>query len=312
MRLMRSLLICIVCAFCAGGQNLYASTTIRIATWNLNNLHYASGEPLRTNAPSRSDNDFDILARYAKALDADIIALQELNGPLAAQRVFPSGYDFYFSGRYVHDLAAQQPSDKIYTGFAVRQGIFDAVTKLDLRDLGVLSHDGYTVRWGVELLVEQRSQRLRLLNVHLKSGCARGNILKPRSGHCDTLARQRPVLEEWIDARAEESLPFVILGDFNRAFDVHGDRDYLWAEIDDGYPQGLDLSRLPEGRESQCWSGTTRHYPQPIDFLVFDQRAWSRVKPETLKQLTYASEDQDLKRGTPSDHCAQSVTYRLQ
>ena len=83
-----------------------------------------------------------------------------------------------------------------------------------------------------------------------------------------------------------------MLGDFNRAFDVHGPGDHVWREIDDGSPAGLDLWRLPFQQESDRWRGTGRHHPRPIDFLVFD--------------------DQDGARGTPSDHCPITVDLRLE
>jgi hypothetical protein len=51
------------------------------------------------------------------------------------------------------------------------------------------------------------------------------------------------------------TVPFAVPGDFNRAFDVHGQGDHLWQEIDDGDPAGLDLWRLPFRQESECWRG---------------------------------------------------------
>ena len=78
-----------------------------------------------------------------------------------------------------------------------------------------------------------------------------------------------PPLEAWIDARWREGTPLVVLGDFNRAMDRHGPRDHLWRALDDGDPPGLKLYRLPNGRESACWRGTSRHHRHPIDFFVF-------------------------------------------
>jgi len=102
------------------GVSLAAAETITIATWNLNNLHHEIGMPLRDRAPARSAEDYAILRKYAKRLNADIVALQEVNGPKAARLVFPEAqYDFYFSGRYVEDLETGRESDRIYTGVAV-------------------------------------------------------------------------------------------------------------------------------------------------------------------------------------------------
>ena len=71
----------------------------------------------------------------------------------------------------------------------------------------------------MELFVERGDQRLVLLGVHLKSGCPVGNLDTPTHENCVTLAKQRAPLEAWVDEHTVKQVPFVILGDFNRAFD---------------------------------------------------------------------------------------------
>ena len=135
-----------------------------------------------------------------ETLDADIVALQEVDGPDAARLVFHD-YRFCFSGR----VAVQN------NGFAIRRGLpFSCGPEL----LDLSMNDD--VRRGVELrLFPGTPQELRLLSVHLKSGCAREPLESARAG-CAVLARQVPVLERWIDAQANEHMPFAVLGDFNR------------------------------------------------------------------------------------------------
>jgi hypothetical protein len=131
--------------------------------------------------------------------------------------------------------------------------VFDAVSKRDLASLGVIhAADGRPVRWGTEILVEKDGQLLRLLSVHLKSGCHDGSLENPTDPDCVTLAAQREPLEAWIDKAAQELAPFVILGDFNRRIDRFDQDDHLWREIDDGIQPGLDLRRLPLNREAEC------------------------------------------------------------
>jgi exonuclease III len=43
--------------------------------------------------------------------------------------------------------------------------------------------------------------------------------------------------------------------------------------------------------------------PDPIDFLVFDQRTWQLVDHQSFQEITYDSVDQDVNRKTSSDHC---------
>jgi poly(3-hydroxybutyrate) depolymerase/endonuclease/exonuclease/phosphatase family metal-dependent hydrolase len=277
-----------------------AAAETRIASWNLNNLHHELGEPLRERAPVRDVIDIESLRKYRDRADADIYALQEVNGPRAARLVFPADeWDVFFSGRYADDLVAGRQSDRIYTGFAVRRGAFDAVSKRDVAELSVRHEDGRPTRWGTEILVEKDGQLLRLMSVHLKSGYHGGSLEPASRPDCVTLAAQRAPLEAWIDAAAEAQVPFVILGDWNRRIDVHGQNDHIWGEIDDGDPPGLDLWRLPFNRESTCNAG----FSQPIDFLVFDDRAWRLVDAASYEEVVYDDEDWDARRRTPSDHC---------
>ena len=273
---------------------------IRIATWNLYLLHWRTGGALWRSPAARSEADYRTLARYARNLNADVIAFQEVNGPRAAARVFPPrDYRLYVSGR--HDPRY----DDIHTGFAVRKGRFERVRKRDYEPLGLGPRS--RLRWGVDLEVWRDGRSLRLLNVHLKSRCFTKSLSNPRDRHCRRLAQQVEPLEAWIDARWREGAPFVVLGDFNRAFDRHGRRDHVWRAIDDGDPPGLKLYRLPSGQESACWRGTRRHHRHPIDFFVFGARAWPRVDQASFRQLVWTARDADVRRGFPSDHCPIAV-----
>jgi hypothetical protein len=213
---------------------------------------------------------------------------------------FPTDqWDLFFSGRYADDLITGRESDRIYTGFAVRRGAFDAVSKRDVPELSVRHTDGRPTRWGTEILVEKDGNLLRLMSVHLKSGCHGGSLEPATVPDCITLAAQRAPLEGWIDAAAAAQVPFVIVGDWNRRIDVHGQGDHLWGEIDDADPPGLDLWRLPFNHDSSCNSG----FAKPIGFLVFDDRAWRSVNEPSFEEIVYDTGDWDAQRRTPSDHC---------
>jgi hypothetical protein len=99
-------------------------------------------------------------------------------------------------------------------------------------------------------------------------------------------------------------VPFAILGDWNRRIDRFGQDDHLWRDIDDGDPPGLDLRRLPLNRKAEC----SPSFPQPIDFLVFDARAWQMADEASFQEIVYDPEDRDPARGTPSDHSPIAVT----
>src|SRR3954466_2699334 len=97
-----------------------APPTLKLATWNLE--WFLRPETLRSLAPTctpaeaprdgakravpcdvanemaRSGEDITAMRSYATALDADVIALQEVEGAAAARLLFHD-YDFCFSGR---------------------------------------------------------------------------------------------------------------------------------------------------------------------------------------------------------------------
>ncbi len=263
------------------------SVELKIATWNIEHLRDRDGEGPVPRTPA----DYDRLAGYAQQLDADIIALQEVDGPEAAARVFlPDNYDLYFSSR----------ANPQRTGFAVRKGI-DVTQNPDVTSLGL---DG-SLRYGTDITVNHNGQTLRLLSVHLKSGCF-DNPLNSNNRDCRRLNEQVPLLEEWIDARAAENIPFVVLGDFNRRFDTPGDT--FWPEIDDAEPANADLSRVTEGQTSECWNG---RFPKYIDHIALDSLTTGWQVPDSFDQLLFSADDARFE-DVLSDHCPISVELELE
>ena len=65
------------------------------------------------------------------------------------------------------------------------------------------------VRRGTDLTVTLDGQPLRLLSVHLKSFCHQDdldNVSPTDNTHCGKLKQQIPILEGWIEARAQEGI----------------------------------------------------------------------------------------------------------
>jgi endonuclease/exonuclease/phosphatase family metal-dependent hydrolase len=258
---------------------------LTVATWNLYWLHAEIGE----GHTPRAAEDYARLRRYAALLDADVVALQEVDGERAARRVFdPSLYSFHFS----HQRDYEQ-----LTGFAFRKGLHVRPQP----DVGKLALGG--TRRGADVALEVGGNRLRMLNVHLKAGCWNAPLDSSEPA-CRLLAAQLRILEDWIDARAAEGVPFVVLGDFNRNL---GPADPFWNEIDDGDPPAADLSNVTEGRTSRCWGG---RFPRFVDHIVLDRRASAWWVPDSFRQLLYERADA-LHREALSDHCPVVVTLDL-
>ena len=275
---------------------------IRIATWNLNRLHWRAGGALWRGAAARSPEDYRTLARYARFLDADVIAFQEVNGPRAAALVFPSGdYDLHFSGRY------DARYDDIYNGFAVRKGTFDQVVKRDHEALGLGSGSRYQLRWGVDLTVSRDGRKLRLLNVHLKSKCFAKSLTNPRSRACRTLARQVEPLEAWIDARWREGVRSWCWGTSTASWTGMGSATTCGQQS----PTTIlrDLSSIG------CRQAVTRRAGEVPNGTIASQSTSScsvrapgnRWTQGPSGRSSGPDSDADPRRGLPSDHCPIAV-----
>jgi endonuclease/exonuclease/phosphatase family metal-dependent hydrolase len=296
------------------GMAAAAPADLKIATWNLE--WFMKPETLRELAPgctpadaprdgarravpcdvahelARSREDIAALRRHAQALNADIVALQEVDGADAARLVFPD-YQFCFSGR-----SALQNN-----GFAIRRGLpFSCAPDLT----GLSMNDD--VRRGVELrLFPGTAREMRLLSVHLKSGCAR-DPLDSAKPSCAELARQVPVLEQWIEAQASEHKPFAVLGDFNRDLRREPPGISLWADIDDANPPAADLVNTAEGQAFQnCMPSQT--FSGYIDYIILGrQMAQGLVKDSFGRELF---RPKDALRRKLSDHCPVFIRLRV-
>lgn len=259
---------------------------LRLATWN---LYWLSAEPA-TGMVRRSLDDYAHLQKYARQLDADVIALQEVDGPAAAARVFdPAIYAFHFTN---------DGKNRQKVGFAWKRTL-NVEPQPDLVELAI-SH----TRRGADILVHLGGRSIRLLVVHLKSGCF-DDPMDSSKHACDVLNRQLPVLESWIDTRAAEGVPFAVLGDFNRRF---VDGDTFWPELDDLDPAEADLTAVTRDRTSRCWGG---RYPVYIDHIVLSRSAGHWLLPGSFKQQLYDPADAPFRK-ILSDHCPVAVTLRPQ
>ena len=262
-----------------------------LASWNTEHLAERNG----TGCRPRTDADYAAMRAQVDALHADVIAFQEVESQAAAERVFdPAIYTVLVEQRTgtarTERCGKDAPDQTIRaqrTGLAIRKGLpFERRSDLTALQLG-----DPDLRSGVDVILRPRGAApLRLLAVHLKSGCSAGD----GNAACALLFRQVPVVEQWIDARAAEGLRFVVLGDFNRRLAVPGDP--VWAEWDDATPPDADLSLAAGGRGAHC----DPRYPDFIDHMVLDRRAAADLAG--FDEVTYAG-------AALSDHCP--ITARL-
>jgi len=325
-----------VTALLLGCAPAAGTSSLTLATWNLEHLAARDGAGCRP----RSAEDYAELRAIAEGLNADIVALQEVENRTAVARVFdPRAYDILVSERAL-DLQADcrglpgQRRTALRTGFAIHR---ERLGAKDLRwrplpPLRAIGLDGR--RWGQRIALEAAAggggtagPLLELLNLHLKSGCAWGELgpddraKRIRRSQCLTLRRQRGVLEEWIDARAAADQPFVILGDLNRQLDQP--RDDFWAAIDDGSVCAWRADPVL-GRRCRAGSGArdrdadlrlanagrpfpypyNPRYPYAIDHIILGGEAAGWIIGGSYDVLGYDSQP------PPSDH--HPIRLRLQ
>jgi endonuclease/exonuclease/phosphatase family metal-dependent hydrolase len=181
------------------------------------------------------------------------------------------------------------------------------------------------VRFGMDITLAKGDEKFRMLAVHLKSGCfekpldqqsvsnmaSSSKSAKKKKNACEKLSKQVEPLEAWIDQRATENVPFVVIGDFNRRFNKDIALNYseeagLWQAIDDDGSEDMWAPTI--SADSKCWGG---YYKDYIDHIVFDPKAKQRYVNGSFSQLVFDGKySKELSRSL-SDHCPISVELKL-
>ena len=272
-----------------------AQQEIRLATWNIAwlTLKPAGHPDLPRDIRARTPEDFRLLRGYAERLDADIVAIQEIDGEAAAARVFdPSRYVIHLTD----ETDTQRP------GFAVRRTL-RMIRNPDLAELDIRAGARRSLRRGADITVETpQGTRLRLLSVHLNAGCRDEPLLQSPPPDCEGIAQQARIIAGWVEARRREGIAFAVLGDFNRRIST---RDDLLRIVEAGTP----LARPTAGFSSPCWSDARGGRPF-VSHILPGGPAAQWVVPESMNVLVYAERDRSY-RERLSDHCPVSVRLRL-
>lgn len=270
---------------------------LRLASWNMEWLT-SRQEAVPPNVKVRTEEQFAAMRRYAAMLDADVIAVQEVDGAEIAAKVLPPEvYDLRFTDEKSDDGGPEVQR----VGFAVRKSA--DITVKAVAPMSSLDRPscGRTAREGLDMTLEVDGQPLRLLVVHLKSGCQRDPITVGNLCSCLTLSEQAQILQEWASRRQSEGVPFAILGDFNRVLekDYNGKitGDSVWGAIN---RYGVKLHDAGFKRDTACWGAP--HGPTFIDHVLLDDKAWKLAKEGTTFRECVFNEPKHDGTGL-SDHC---------
>ena len=276
----------------AAGPNGAAAVAdgLKIATWNMEWLtSRKAGDPaLPDDAGPKRDQDVVTLAGYAARLQAAVVALEEVDSPELVARIFPPDrYRILITGDHVVQRVA----------LVVRRDVA-VVRNPDLVALDVSAAGQRHLRSGLDATITAGGTTIRLLAVHLKSGCWDGPLQASSKSACVGLSAQLPVLQAWIAARRAEGVPFLVLGDFNRRLKAG---DAMLEQLDGTAP----LAVATAGHASPCWGGEDF-----IDQILAGGPARSWMQPDTLRVMVYRETDPEMKERL-SDHCPVSVRFRL-
>jgi len=306
-----------------GGRWKGDEKRVRVASWNVEYLMTpATHLALRSNCAEnggmvggddrtlpcaitkrepRTPADYESLRRYATQLRADIVALQEVDGPEAAAQVFP-GYDYCFSSR-----AHTQKN-----GFAIRRGLPHRCEP----EYEPLSLDNAVRRGVVVTFFPGTANEFQLMSVHLKSGCPAGPLTAP-GRNCELLSRQVAPLEAWIEGEANAGHRFGVLGDFNRRFslekgparDAEGRQLNVYAELNDGNPPASKLTNITGAAKfTPCTSDS--EYREFIDNILLGRDLAKSAAKKSFVRIVF--NDADAKSHWLSDHCPVGIELHLQ
>ncbi|XWN38153.1 MAG: HAD family acid phosphatase [Balneola sp.] len=270
----------------------------RFVAWNIEHL----AENNEEGCVARSDQDYEKLRNFAATMDADIVALQEVESVNAVARVFPENEweivlsDRPSSGSY-ECRGSGRPSTQQRVAFAVKKGIefekIDSFKELALNNPGL--------RYGLVIRLTGTPEPIEVMNVHMKSGCFVNDYSTSDRDACETFEQQVPVLDKWVESKVKEKKAFVILGDFNHRITTPENR--FWKDLEDMDGNKISIKSSMEGIR-----GCHPRYPDPIDHIL--------AGPNSLKYYSPASENVFYFGKTPetmteddmlSDHCPISV-----
>ncbi|MBO7073032.1 MAG: endonuclease/exonuclease/phosphatase family protein [Acetobacter sp.] len=270
-------------------QNVH-TITLRISTWNLDWLIDKTPQTSRKiplDIPYRTAHDYKTLAAYVSRLKPDLIGVQEVGSISVLTRLFPkTTYQILLS----NDTILQ------HTAFIARKQ-FQLHRNPDLTDLSISSSKKHTLRNGLDVTVtfpNSLSRELRILVVHLKTGCW-DNSLQSHRRACYILRQQFAILKHWIQERAKEKVAFAIIGDFNRRLTPE---DPFFLTLSNITP--LDLTTA--NRSSPCHGG--EYF---IDHIILGGAAIGWEKVNSLRVMRIPQHNGEM----ISDNCPVSITLRI-
>lgn len=285
------------------------SQEIRIVSWNIADFHHQKDVEARPGiGTSRSQDDLDVIKKYAQKVGGDLIALQEIATEEAAAMLYPEDrFQLFMSSRYVEDVTAGRQND-IYTAIAIKKR--DDIKILKQHDIVNLQIDPTSndpkdkpTRRGTAVKLEINGEILWFVSVHLKSSCSSTkNIAKSSKEDCKILWQQKEPLKEWIHERIQNNEHFIIAGDFNRRFRAFNDEGMLWSYLNDENLGNPLMVKHPETVMRLCPTRKGQS-TEPIDWILLDAKLADSFVSGSFWERRWSKEDTSEHGRRISDHC---------
>jgi len=275
---------------------------VRVASWNIEHL----AEHNKVGCVPRSTLDYEKLRNFSELLNADVIALQEVENTAAVERVFPkSEWNIVLSdrpnSRSYNCRGNDQESTQQRVAVVLRKGI-KYQNKGSFEELG-LEMEG--LRYGVVVEIFGDRDTINLLALHLKSGCFVDDYSTSKLRACEVLETQIETLDDWIENSIRENKKFIVLGDFNSRLTV--ENSMFWNKL-------VNMDNMPIGIQNgmQNLTGCHPRYPDLIDHIILGPET-SKLQIQNSQMVHfYSSTGRHMaEEDMLSDHCPVSLVLRL-
>ena len=275
---------------------------VRVASWNIEHLAEHNG----AGCVPRSTLDYEQLRDFSQLLNANIIALQEVENTAAVERIFPkSEWNIVLSDRPYSTTYRCRGNDQESTqqrvAVVLRKGIKYQINK-SFRELG-LKMEG--LRYGVVVEVFGDRDTINLMAVHLKSGCFVDDYSTSKLRACEVLGTQIETLDDWIENSIRGNKKFMVLGDFNRR--LTRENSMFWNKL-------VEMNNRPIGIKNgmQNLTGCHPRYPDLIDHIILGpQTSKLHVQNSQMVHFYSSTDEQMAEDDMLSDHCPISLMLRL-
>lgn len=278
------------------------SSKLHFVAWNMEHLAENAGE----GCLPREESDYEAMRVFAAGLEADVVALQEVESVKAVARVFPhEEWNIIVSDRKAsrsYDCRGNgQKSTQQRVGLVIRKGVkYDEVGRFK-----ELALDREGLRYGLVAKIIRGKDTLEVMSIHMKSGCFVEDYSASDRRACVVFEQQAPILDGWMEERLKAGKPFVVLGDFNHR--ISNPHNKLWQDL-----TNMDGKPVVLGNSMKDLCGCHPQYPEPIDHILMGAGAehWQVGGSEAVYYFP-GKADAMTEEEMLSDHCPIGVTLKF-